>query len=65
MFPIEESRVHYHRVAQSSTQLFILLRPIGWVTEIPGDLLMVELKLSPLNDFRILRQLDPIHKKGL
>ena len=47
-----------------STQPFILPTSINSVPGAPGNL-VAKIKLSPGNDFVAMRQLNPIHRKGL
>ena len=48
---------------QDKPHLLILPRSIKWVPGTPGEW-VVENKLSPLSGSVVLRQLNPIHKKG-
>ena len=57
-------RVQNHCVVAKSDQLFIFPRSVKGVPEIPGNL-GVKSKLSRSSDSAALRQMNPIHKKGL
>ena len=63
-FSIQESHVQNHWVAPRSTQPFILLRLIKWVPGNSGEV-VVKNKLPHQSGSLALKQLNPIHKKGL